>query len=210
MSTAEFLSKKSSGLPSGRRARRRARLFSQGISAPRLPGVGPYTAAAVKAFAFNKPTVFIETNIRTVFLYYCFGRLDISSHSTKKIADKEILPLIEKALKKSGMEPREFYARLMDLGTMLKKQGIRLNSKSAHYNKQSKFEGSYRQLRGQILRALLLQPSTLNQLLKITGRSRKDVVPTIASLSKEGVIKLKRNKFFIADFLELSYCFYLL
>lgn len=33
-----------------------------------LPGIGPYTAAAVLAFAHNQPTVFIETNIRTVFI----------------------------------------------------------------------------------------------------------------------------------------------
>src|SRR3989344_7710205 len=35
-----------------------------------LPGVGHYTARAVAAFAFNKPEVFIETNIRTVFFYH--------------------------------------------------------------------------------------------------------------------------------------------
>lgn len=158
----------------------------------RLPGVGPYTRAAVEAFAYNKPTVFVETNIRTVFLHYCFPHKE-------KVSDKEILPLVEKALKKSGMQPREFYWALMDLGTLLKRQGIRLNSRSAHYTKQPKFEGSYRQLRGQILRALLEGPLTFNQLLKITVRSRKDLLPTVAGLSKEGVITLKRNKFYIAD-----------
>lgn len=162
------------------------------VFASPLPGVGPYTRAAVEAFAYNKPTVFIETNIRTVFLHYCFP-------NKTGVSDKEILPLVEKALKKSGMQPREFYARLMDLGTVLKKQGIKLNSRSKHYSKQSKFEGSYRQTRGQILRALLEEPATLNQLLKITSRKKSELVKVVAGLSKEGVILLKRNKFYIAE-----------
>jgi len=189
------------GLGYNRRAvclQRSAKILSEAKVSSRLPGVGPYTKAAVEAFAYNKPTIFIETNIRTVFLYYCFGRLDISSHSVRKISDKEILPLVEKALKKSGIEPREFYARLMDLGTQLKRQGIKLNNKSVHYTKQSKFEGSYRQLRGQILRTVLEEPATLHRLIQVIARSRRDVVKTLASLSSEGVIKLKRNKFYIA------------
>ncbi|MBP9710799.1 MAG: A/G-specific adenine glycosylase [Candidatus Pacebacteria bacterium] len=163
---------------------------SQGTSV-KLSGVGPYTEAAVEAFAYNKPTVFIETNIRTVFFYHCFP-------NKKHVSDKEILPLVEQALKKSKMEPREFYARLMDYGTMLKKQGVKLNSQSKHYSKQSKFEGSYRQVRGQILRALLVEPATLNQLIKITSRKKSELVKVVAVLSKEGMIELKRNKFYIA------------
>ncbi|MEK6794327.1 MAG: A/G-specific adenine glycosylase, partial [Spirochaetota bacterium] len=34
-----------------------------------LPGIGHYTARAVCAFAFNIPSVFIETNIRSVFIH---------------------------------------------------------------------------------------------------------------------------------------------
>jgi A/G-specific adenine glycosylase len=32
-----------------------------------LPGVGPYTAAAVRAFAFDEPLVPVDTNVRRVF-----------------------------------------------------------------------------------------------------------------------------------------------
>ena len=193
--SAKSLSKKSSGFPSGAATGPAGQTFSPELFATRLPGVGPYTAAAVEAFAYNKPTVFIETNIRTVFIHHFFR-----SHILKnnRISDKEILPLIEQALKKSKMPPREFYYRLMDYGTLLKKQGIRLNLKSTHYVKQKKFEGSYRQLRGKILRALLVEPATLNQLLKITGRKQSDVVRTLATLSSEGLIKLKQKRFNIA------------
>ncbi len=45
-----------------------------------LPGIGPYTAGAVSTFAFNQPNVFIETNIRSVYIWYFFG---ISGSSPK-------------------------------------------------------------------------------------------------------------------------------
>ncbi|HCM44092.1 TPA: endonuclease III, partial [Candidatus Kaiserbacteria bacterium] len=37
-----------------------------------LPGVGDYTAKAVRVFAWNKPEILIETNIRTAFIYHFF------------------------------------------------------------------------------------------------------------------------------------------
>jgi adenine-specific DNA glycosylase len=37
-----------------------------------LPGVGEATAGALMAFAFNRPVVFVETNIRRVCLYFFF------------------------------------------------------------------------------------------------------------------------------------------
>ncbi|UCG84215.1 MAG: A/G-specific adenine glycosylase, partial [Dehalococcoidia bacterium] len=38
----------------------------------KLPGIGPYTASAIKAIAFNQPAVLIETNIRTVYIFFFF------------------------------------------------------------------------------------------------------------------------------------------
>src|SRR3989344_8546842 len=52
-----------------------------------LPGIGPYTARAVMAFAFNKPTVCIETNIRTVYLHHFFN-------DQTAVSDRLILPVI--------------------------------------------------------------------------------------------------------------------
>lgn len=125
----------------------------------KLPGVGPYTEAAVDAFAHNKPTVFIETNIRTVFFYHL--------ETKEPMSDKELLPLVERALKRSNMQPRDFYAALMDYGSHLKKQGVRLNNKSKYYKKQSKFEGSARQKRAAKLRALLAKGATEAQIKKL-------------------------------------------
>jgi len=138
-----------------------AKIISKEGWSGKLPGVGPYTKAAVEAFAHNKPTVFVETNIRTVFFHHCgFLQKD-------KISDAELLPMVAEALKQSRMQPRDFYAALMDYGTHLKRQGVKLNSKSKHYAKQSKFEGSARQKRAKKLRALLARGASEKELEKL-------------------------------------------
>lgn len=166
LASAETSREKVLGSPVSRSKRSRARLFSREVSAPlsvdfleSLPGVGPYTARAVAVFAYNRSEIFIETNIRTVFTYFCFP-------TKKKVADTEILPLVAEALKKSKMQPRDFYTALMDYGSYLKRQGVKLNSKSKHYTKQSKFEGSRRQKNAARLRALLARGASDSELEK--------------------------------------------
>ena len=187
-----------SGLGYNRRAKflhEAAKIIAQeGFTGQKLPGVGPYTAAAVEAFARNKPTIFIETNIRTVFIHYCFKR-----RSDVLVPDIQILPLIKKALKESKMQPRDFYAALMDYGSYLKQKGIKLNSRSRHYTKQSKFEGSYRELRGAILRAILKKPLTFDELTDLTDKNSKELASIVAALVKEGLLKLKNRRFSILD-----------
>jgi len=178
---------------------RRAKLLHQtskiiareGFTGQKLPGVGPYTAGAVSAFAFNKPAIFIETNIRTVFFYHLKTR--------RRLTDKQLLPLVGRALMESGMEPRDFYAAMMDYGAHLKRRGIALNKKSKHYVKQSKFEGSARQLRGAILRELLVHQATLSTLVHRIPRNQQDVAHELARLAAEGLIKLHGKFFAVAD-----------
>lgn len=113
-----------------------------------FPSIGPATARSITTFAFNTPTVFIETNIRTVFIYFFFrNQLDIH--------DKQLLPLIEKTVDMEN--PRLWYYALMDYGVMLKKNVGNLSRLSAHYNKQSSFQGSDRQIRGKVLALMLEQ-----------------------------------------------------
>ncbi len=167
-------------------------LAKEGYTGQKLPGVGPYTQGAIEAFALNKSSVIIETNIRTVFFHS--GILQ-----NTRIDDKEILPLVAEALEKTKFEPREFYAALMDYGSYLKKQGVKLNKQSKHYVKQSKFEGSTRQLRGAILRELLKKPQTATQLRKNLSRKAKEVAVELARLVKEGLIKQERTLYHIAE-----------
>lgn len=159
-----------------------------------LPGVGRYTARAVAAFAFNKPEVFIETNIRTVLLYH-YGDLFIHG----QVSDAELLPLVADLLKKSRMKPRDFYAAMMDYGSHLKRQGVRVNNKSAHYVKQSKFEGSARQLRGAILRELLKHHATLSVLSHKIPRSKEELTMELARLISEGLVAAQGKTFAISE-----------
>ncbi len=130
-----------------------------------FPGLGPATAASIIAFAYNKPNAFIETNIRTVFIYTFFpqavsagevpeGTAGSNLHLSQiKIRDSNLMPLIAQALDR--VNPRQWYYALMDYGVMLKKEVGNISRLSAHYTKQSRFEGSDRQIRGRILQVLL-------------------------------------------------------
>jgi len=115
-----------------------------------LPGIGPSTAGAIRNFAFNIPTAFIETNIRAVYLHFFFT--DASS-----VSDTVINELIEKTMDREN--PRDWFYALYDYGTMLKAslgtKRSQLHQKSAHYSRQSKFEGSNRQQRAAIVRCFV-------------------------------------------------------
>jgi A/G-specific adenine glycosylase len=158
----------------------------------KLPGVGPYTRAAVEAFAHNRPSVFIETNIRTVFTHFYFPHKE-------GVADAELLPLIERDLKSSKMEPRDFYAALMDYGSYLKKSGVKINSQSKHYVKQKKFKGSNREMRGAILRELLKKPQTLQQLSKNFPHKNREAASSVMQLLSDGLVVKRGRKLAVAD-----------
>jgi A/G-specific adenine glycosylase len=110
-----------------------------------LPGVGPYTARAVLAFAFRRPVVLIETNIRSVFLHTFF-------EGEEEVPDSRILPLVEATLDRS--DPRAWYYALMDYGVEIKRKFGNPNKRSAHYARQSPFADSNRRIRGEILKQL--------------------------------------------------------
>lgn len=155
-----------------------------------FPGIGRATASAISAFAFHTPAVFIETNIRRVFIHRFF-------HDKTHIKDGEILPLVEKTLDTSN--PREWYYALMDYGVMLKQKYKNPNRRSAHYQKQSPFQGSNRQIRGMILRALIREsPVTEREILQETRISTEKLRNNLIQLRNEGFIKKRWGKFSIA------------
>ncbi|MFW9950606.1 MAG: A/G-specific adenine glycosylase [Candidatus Thorarchaeota archaeon] len=151
----------------------------------RFPQIGHNTASSIIAFAFNMPTFFIETNIRRVFIYFFFP-------ARNAVKDNEILPIVKITL--DNTDVRNWYYALIDYGVMLKKTHPELNKKSAHYRKQSKFKGSTREIRGQILK-LLIDNKFLSEsdLLKILSKSTNDILKILKVLIKEGFIK-KVNK----------------
>jgi A/G-specific adenine glycosylase len=111
-----------------------------------LPGVGPYTAAAILVFAFNRPVVLIETNVRRVYLHCFFS-------SRNGVSDTEIRPLVSGTMDREN--PRDWYNALMDYGAFLSALPENPNRRSRHYQRQSPFEGSVRQVRGAILKVLV-------------------------------------------------------
>jgi len=155
-----------------------------------FPGIGEATAASISAFAFHKPAVFIETNIRRVFIHSFFpGRTNIR--------DTEILPLVQQTLDTS--HPREWYYALMDYGVMLKQKEVNPNRRSAHYQKQSPFQGSNRQVRGMILRACTSESYLSEQeIAKKLQISQEKLKNNLVQLEKEGFIKRKRERITLA------------
>ena len=110
------------------------------------------------------PVVFIETNIRRVFIHFFFADLE-------RVDDTEILPVARQAL--WGQNPRTWYNALMDLGTDLKKTIPNPNRRSRQYTKQSAFEGSDREIRGKIIKTLLKSPGQeIEDLIRNTGGDR--------------------------------------
>ncbi len=155
----------------------------------KLPGIGPATANSIAAFAFNAPTIFIETNIRRVFIHHFFPQ-------TQEVSDIKLMPLVEKALPKK--RAREWYWALMDYGSVLPKTVTNPNRRSAHYTKQSKFEGSNRQLRGKILKLLItLGSSTFPQIQKNTTADPLVLQTILLGLTKEGLIQKKEQNYLL-------------
>jgi len=145
-----------------------------------LPGIGPYTARAVAAFAFGAAEPFIETNIRTLFIHFFF-------HGRDKVADREIMPLVAATLDRS--DPRTWYYGLMDYGVMLKQNHPNPGRRSAHHTRQSRFEGSNRQLRSRLLRAVMAQPGiTAKALAELLGAEPEAVKRNLEAMEREGFL----------------------
>ncbi len=79
----------------------------------KLPGIGPSTAGAICAFAYNQEIYFIETNVRAVLLYFFFK-------NEEKVSDTVLLEKLKK-ITPTNIDPRDWYYALYDYGTYLKK-----------------------------------------------------------------------------------------
>ena len=191
----------------------------------KLPGIGPATAAGIRAFAFNLHGVYLETNVRTVFLHELYPQAE-------GVPDSELIPLVEltcpasvvgaastadaagvdEAVVASTAEltPRSWYYALLDYGAYLKKTIPNPSRRSKSHVKQSRFEGSHRQKRAELLRVLLAHKDeggadfeTLHQeLCQIevnAGRETLDEQVTLGlleELAKEGFCQ-KNNEYWM-------------
>jgi len=176
-----------------------------------LPGVGKNTAGAILAYAYNQPAIFIETNVRAVYIHHFFAGQDM-------VADKEIIEVMKEtvpwhegkeqpderiysvpgAIRKTvGLSygPKAFYWALMDYGTYLKKQGIK-PGRSKHYKKQSPLKGSVREVRGQIV-AILSQGTTTLSLLAARYDGDERFQPALGGLVADGLVMITGDNVYL-------------
>ncbi len=144
----------------------------------KLPGIGINTAGAIMTYSFNRPVVFIETNVRTVYFYHFFS-------NEASVTDKQLKEIVENTLDRE--HPREWYWALMDYGSYLKRQGAGMNSVSKHYKKQAPLKGSLREIRGQILKELTQKDKTVEELKEVITFDDR-FTPALEGLVKDGLV----------------------
>jgi A/G-specific adenine glycosylase len=156
----------------------------------KLPGVGPYTARAIAAFAYNQDVIVIETNIRTAVIHHFFP-------DTEKVSDADIEKVLQQVLPRG--RAREWYSALMDYGAHLKRSGISHNARSTKAVKQSKFAGSLREVRGALVRELSVGKASRTQLLKLFATTRHEQVEqALVALIAEGLVRAHTKSYSLA------------
>lgn len=159
----------------------------------KLPGIGPATAAGVVAFALDRPALYLETNVRTVFLHELFP-------GEEGVKDAALTPLVELACPADGV--RDWYYALLDYGAHLKATLPNPSRRSAHHTRQSAFEGSRRQKRAELVRIVLAAGpegidaaeagALLNETERRAGRDGvgdEEIASIIDDLASEGFFK---------------------
>lgn len=150
-----------------------------------LPGIGPATAQGIRSFAYGLPGVYLETNVRSVILYHFFpdalkvpdkqlipiifdtcpsyiDQRDAESDPDEKVRRSGKCVASHRgylgkfaALQDEADTPRAWYYAMLDYGSYLKASMPNPSRRSGAYTKQSAFEGSHRQKRSVVVRALL-------------------------------------------------------
>jgi A/G-specific adenine glycosylase len=142
----------------------------------KLPGIGPYTARAVLIFAFNKPLAAIDTNVRRVLIHELNLPVDLSLRELEDIAFR-VMP--------KGRS-RDWHHALMDYGA------LKLPSRKSHVkplSRQNVFEGSLRQIRGEVIRQLTTKKRvSVETIARVLNRTVVDVDQAIAGLVKDGLV----------------------
>jgi A/G-specific adenine glycosylase len=150
-----------------------------------LPGIGPYTAAAVASFAFGEQVAAVDTNVRRVVSRWRGESLSGAKLSTA-------------ATEEMTGEAAAWNQAVMELGALVCRAAPNCDvcpvvddcedpSIYLPPPPQGRYEGSIRQMRGDLLRVLDAGPIALDDLLEHSGdrsRARK----AIAGLETDGLV----------------------
>lgn len=174
-----------------------------------LPGIGPYTARAVLAFAYGQRHAVIDTNVRRVIARAVEG----VERRTTVPRDHEALVV---HLPDSPAEASETAAGLMELGALVCTarspdcgacplaercawRAAGYPASDAPVRRQARFEGSERQARGMLLSALLDAGGELprSSLAEVVTDAR--FAPALAGLVKDGLVAQRGDGFALPD-----------
>ncbi|MEZ5360719.1 MAG: Fe-S cluster assembly protein HesB [Candidatus Zixiibacteriota bacterium] len=148
----------------------------------KLPGIGPYTAGAILIFAYNKNIVTIDTNIRRVLLYELKLPVTLPKRELEQVA-LTVLP---------HGRSRDWHNALMDYGALALPRNM---NDIPPESKQSKFEGSLRQIRGEIVRRLTeIDQIDMRSVAGSMDRSLEDVQKAALALAKDGLVEVTDYK----------------
>jgi len=167
-----------------------------------LPGIGPYTAAAVASIAFGVPVPAVDTNVRRVVARAVLG-IDGNDAPHPEVIRAASARVV-------GAEPGAWNQAVMDLGREVcrivprcsscplrsecafRRRGLAARKPPGRTNGSpvAAFEGSGRQLRGAIVRTLIDRPVvTISSLSRDTGRPPGSVAEIVGALAAEGLVK---------------------
>ena len=173
-----------------------------------LPGVGPYTARAVMAFAFELDVAVVDTNIARVYARVAGERL---TPKRVQAAADDALPI---------GDAWTWNQCLMDLGAVLCRpanpgcEECPLRELCAWggsdardpavgsagvSGKQGRFDGSDRQARGRLMRALTAGPVELADVASIMQRQADVADRLVADLAAEGLCQTDRSTIRLPD-----------
>ena len=163
-----------------------------------LPGVGPYTAAAVASIAFGARVAAVDTNVRRITARLLHGAEpdEVSPHRLQADAD---------ALVVDGA-PGDWNQAMMDLGRFVCRPAPRCGECPVAFtcrfalegrvprpsiHRQPVFEGSTRQARGRVLAALRDRGgASVRELAALTGMPVERAARAATALAEDGVVTL--------------------
>lgn len=151
-----------------------------------FPGIGKNTAGSIAAFAFNKPTTFIETNIRAVIIHHFFK-------NSEDVRDADVLSLVQQTLYTNN--PRLWYNALMDYGTHIKATHPNPSRKSKHHTVQKQFKGSNREIRGVLLKILAEKSLNQESILNTLPFENERIANNLEKLVREGMIQYEKGRY---------------
>lgn len=163
-----------------------------------LPGVGPYTAAAVASIAYGVSVPAVDTNVRRVVAR---ARLGVDGSAVSPAAVREV------AVRwLDGSDPAAWNQAVMDLGREICRPAPRCDrcplASSCRFRlaggrpasgppvRPERFEGSFRQLRGGIVRVLReVSPVRIDHLSTVLAQAPARVVAAVVALHADGLVR---------------------